>query len=266
MGAGLSCLHEVLCQKGVDFVAFAEIKAGANGDKNGMLSTFLGHRHGRNFVCKRGENIEDPPEATPFCYDFKSKVYWDSKQPGHIALTCDGGDLSKMGCVWGEVHNACGGVEWLMPKDGVRMRTVEPAGTPAGQAPAPGTKADVIVFVKINESTTPEEYETLFWSHAKEKKVTGKGQTVELAMSRSEFCDEAKTRLLFNIKEPKQAMILIYDADLAKTGSVLGSEAFQSIGKAMWEMKPSDVQYMSSPIKSTEYAANEDDDEEPDLN
>lgn len=98
--------------------------------------------------------------------------------------------------------------------------------------------ANVSCFLTLKDNTTRKEYTDLFWSHATSKTVTGKGRTVTLEMTRSEFVDESKTSIYQNTRNEKELMINCSDVNMALMGKMMGAPEFVEMGNLMWDMNP----------------------------
>ena len=61
----------------------------------------------------------------------------------------------------------------------------------------------------VTVKTTPEEYCDFFWSHGANKELTYKGETFTLDASRSEFCDEDKTKIYQNTKDKMDLLVTV---------------------------------------------------------
>ena len=110
------------------------------------------------------------------------------------------------------------------------------------------SESNLIAFVKVKEGVTVEEYASFFWSHADSKSLSFKEKKFELSATRSEFCDESKTVLYSNLKNPKELVIAIYGCNMEVMGSVMGSEPFVEAGSIMWDMDPAtDLKFIAAP-------------------
>lgn len=57
-------------------------------------------------------------------------------------------------------------------------------------------------------------------------------------MTRSEFCDESKTRVFSNVKAEKELILCCSAVDMAVMGAMMGGPAFIEMGKGLWDMDP----------------------------
>jgi len=171
-----------------------------------------------------------------FCDEEKTKIYKNTKNPKELCVVIDNASMAKMGAVMGsDAFVKAGEKLWTMGPDAVTIRTA----APASETP------DLLCFLTVK--TTPEEYMDFFWSHAKSKTLTYKDETFTLDMSRSEFCDEKKTKIYQNVKNPNELCITISAAKMDKMGAVMGSDAFVKAGEKLWTIDKDAVQFLSLP-------------------
>lgn len=114
---------------------------------------------------------------------------------------------------------------------------------PPGPPPADAPKPDVFVSFEVGDV---EKWIAGFKAHGNSK--THESWEGEAVMTRSEICDEAKTRVFKSQTNPKRVAALIYSVDGAKMGEFMSSEHFQKMAQDLEQDASTQITKMFSPL------------------
>jgi hypothetical protein len=106
-------------------------------------------------------------------------------------------------------------------------------------------------------SNDPKGFEKIFHDHATSTEIVYDKVTYSLPATRAAFCDESKTLLYVDSKDPNCLLVYLQDVDLPKMGEVMGSEGFQTLGteKGLFKLESLKVMTpMPPPAQTPTYA------------
>lgn len=177
-----------------------------------------------------GKTYSLPGTRGESCDEAKTGVYYDVDDKNKIAISIFSMDMAKFGPVMGSPDFV------KMSEDNFKNKTgpdppfiMADMPPPGGPPPPAGTKIDMF-FSYVCED--PEKWLKGFKAHGTSK--TGDGMwTAEAKYTRSEFCDESKTRIFKSASDPKRMAGIIFGVDPIKMGEFMGDESFKEIGEVL---------------------------------
>jgi len=222
-----------------DMIMFATVKPG----KSPYEYFFVYWQHATSkSIGYNGKVYEVPVARVNFLDESATKVFQDTKNPMDLAVSLDKISMAQMGPLFAatEFNDLVNELIAFDPSKDMKLKVASPS----------GEKPDLCMFATIKPGVEPDDYFGVFWQHATSKSITYKGKSFKVDVTRAEFCDESKTKMYQNTKNPKEILCCLFGCDMAKMGAAMAGGDFSELVGSMLDFNPATgMQFLASPTQ-----------------
>ena len=182
-------------------------------------------QHATKTSLSLNERVYNPKQArNEFMDESRTEVWRDVENPNLVLISCYEVEVPKMVYFCKEdpeMIRMTSDFGWEMDKP-TEMRNMDPRSI--------DVQEDMLCCLEVENS---EKWIQGFKEHGTSKKISGFSE--DLLMSRSELCDESRTRIFKHAWKPNWVAVLMYDIDTDKLGQLMEDEKMLKMTKLLGE-------------------------------